>query len=130
MAGLYPCERWEIVDKIESLKSSHRRRRRSDDVVSKACNKVSFTIGSNGSAVVVASVAVLVQIAVAQGRSGLMPDTEVSRRRGWASGWLLARQSGLVHLAGRAAQDVGDHKPRSLWHRCRGIAPLQAVVII
>lgn len=78
----------------------------------------------------VAGVAVLVEIAVAQGRSGLMPDTEVSRRRGWTSGWLLARQSGLVHLAGRAAQDVSDHKPRSLRHRRRGVASLQAVVII
>ncbi|TGZ37529.1 hypothetical protein DBV15_04675 [Temnothorax longispinosus] len=64
------------------------------------------------------------------GRSKLMPDTEVSRRRGWTSGWLLARQPGLVHLAGRTAQDIGDHEPRPLRHRRRGIASFQAVVIV
>jgi len=59
-----------------------------------------------------------------------MPDTEVPRRRGWTSGWLLTRQSGLMHLAGRTTQDIGDHEPRPLRHRRRGIAPFQAVVIV
>lgn len=77
----------------------------------------------------VAGIAVLVQITVAQGRSGLMPDTEVPRRRRWTSGWLLARQPGLMHLAGRAAEDIGDHEPGSLRHRRRGIASLQPVVV-
>lgn len=59
-----------------------------------------------------------------------MPDTEISRSRGWTSGWLLARQTGLMHLAGRAAENVSDHKSRSLRHRCRGVAPFQPVIVI
>lgn len=93
--------------------------------------RMPLTIGSNGSAIVVAGVAVLVEVAVAQRRPRLVPDAQVPGRGRGAGGWLLGLKGGLVvHLAGRAAEDVGDHEPRPLGHGGRGRVPaLQPVVV-
>lgn len=74
-------------------------------------------------------VAILVEVAVVQGRPGLVPDAQVPGRGGRAPGRLLCLQAGLVHLARRAAEDVGDHEPRPLRHRRRRVAPLETVVV-
>lgn len=77
-------------------------------------------------------VAVLVEVAIVQGCPRLVPDTEVPRCRGRAPGRFLALQTGLMHLAGRAAEDIGDHKSGSLRHGGGGAAfrPVVVPVIV
>lgn len=77
-----------------------------------------------------AGVAVLVEVAVVQRRPRLVPHAEVPGRGRGAGRWLLALEGGLVvHLAGRAAEDIGDHESRPLGHGGRGCVPaLQPVV--
>lgn len=91
-----------------------------------------LTVGSDGSGVVVACVAVLVEVAVVQRCPGLVPDAEVPGRGRGAGRWLLGVLEGclVVHLAGRAAEDVGDHESRPLGHGGRGRVVVVVVVVV
>lgn len=75
-------------------------------------------------------VAILVEVAIVQGRSRLMPHTEVPRCGGRTPGRFLSLQTRLVHLAGRATEDIGDHKSRSLRHRGRCVAAFHQTVVV
>lgn len=79
----------------------------------------------------VAGVAVLVEVAVVQRCPGLVPDAEVPGRGRGAGRWLLGVLEGglVVHLAGRAAEDVGDHESRPLGHGGRGRVVVVVVVV-
>lgn len=88
-----------------------------------------LTIGRHGNSIVMTSITVLIQIAVIERRSWLMPNAEVPGSRGRASRWFLTLYTRRTR---RSSKDIGNHKPGPMGHGGRSITQtsVQTIIII